>query len=202
MLSKVIGSDQWKGCYPRLDVMNGMVQERCRRKTGMVLWKPPDLHWIKLNVGGAFSSSSQNAGGGGVVRDSEGEILLAFSSGLKSGSGLEAEVDTVLLGVRLAKRLGSQVWIESDAEVVVRWLAAEQLGAAETCVEMEKVRKELEGITWKVSHIFREGNKVADYLAEIGLQSVSMTTFSRDSAPARVKALCRMDQLGLPNFRF
>ena len=84
-----------------------------------------------------------------------------------------------------------------DAELVVKWLGSGLLGPAEVCTDLARIRKELEGITWKVSHI-----KAADYLAEIGIHSGMETIFSKESAPARVRALCRLDQLGLPNFRF
>ena len=139
---------------------------------------------------------------GGVLRDHKGEIVVAFSAGFEGGSGLEAEVSALLLGVRMAKQHGSRLWIEADAEVLVRWIATEQLGAAEVCTDLARVRKELENVEWKVSHIFREGNKAADFLAGLGLQSGERITYTRSSTPSLVKALCRLDQLGLPNFRF
>ena len=89
-----------------------------------------------------------------------------------------------------------------DAEIVVRWLDSGQLGAAEVCTNLARIRKELEGVTWKVSHIFREGNKAADFLAGIGIQTGVTNLYTKESCLARVKALCRLDQLGLPNFRF
>ena len=126
----------------------------------------------------------------------------AFSAGVEGSSGVEAEVAAVLMGVILAKQHGSKIWIEIDAEVVVRWLSTNHLGSAEVCAKLAKVRRELEGVTWKVSHIFREGNKVADFLAGIGLQIGITNFYTKGSCPARVKALCRLDQIGLPNFRF
>ncbi|XP_047978624.1 uncharacterized protein LOC125220501 [Salvia hispanica] len=202
VLAKLVGPEQWRDCSPRLEIMNGQVQEKSKRRTRMVLWRPPDPRWVKLNVDGAFLSSSQVGGGGGVVRDSEGEILSAFSAGLKAGSGLEAEAAAVLIGIHLAKQFGNQIWIELDSEVVVRWLTEDQLGSADSCIILAKIRRELGGTIWRASHIFREGNKVADLLAKIGLQSDSEIIYTRISTPPRAKALCRMDQWGLPNFRF
>ena len=202
VLAKLVGPEQWRDCSPRLEIMNGQVQEKSKRRTRMVLWRPPDPRWVKLNVDGAFLSSSQVGGGGGVVRDSEGEILSAFSAGLKAGSGLEAEAAAVLIGIHLAKQFGNQIWIELDSEVVVRWLTEDQLGSADSCIILAKIRRELGGTIWRASHIFREGNKVADLLAKIGLQSDFEIIYTRISTPPRAKALCRMDQWGLPNFRF
>ena len=201
-LAKLIGPDQWRDCCPDLDIMNSSVREVRRRKVGRVQWRPPEQSWIKLNVDGAFSQSTQCAGGGGLVRDHKGEILAAFSAGLEGSSGLEAEVSAVLLGILMAKQHGSQIWIEVDAEVVARWLATDQLGAASVCSEFAKIRRELDEVNWKVTHIFREGNKAADFLAGVGVGSGRMNVYTRSSVPARVKVLCRLDQWGLPNFRF
>ena len=73
-----------------------------------------------------------------MVRDHKRAILAAFSA------GFEAEVTAVLLGIILAKQHDNQIWLETDAEVVVRWLAADQLGAASVCTEIAKIRRELE----------------------------------------------------------
>ncbi|XP_042035462.1 uncharacterized protein LOC121781826 [Salvia splendens] len=109
---------------------------------------------------------------------------LGVRSGFEGGSGMEVEVSTVLLGVILAKQHGSRIWIESDAQRVVRWLSEAQLGPAEVCTDLMKIRKELQGLGWKVSHIFREGNKAADFHAGIGVQSGARVFYSRSSAPS------------------
>ncbi|XP_042016195.1 uncharacterized protein LOC121764206 [Salvia splendens] len=138
VLAKLLGPDQWRECRPLLDVMSGMVSEVRRRKVGRVQWRPPDLFWIKINVDGAFRQLTQKAGAGGVLRDSEGEILAAFSAGFEAGSGLEAEVLALLTGVILAKQYGNRIWIEADASAMVRWLSSDQLGPTDICVELAK----------------------------------------------------------------
>ena len=102
VLAKVLGPDQWGGCFPQLDVMLGEVRRGCRRAVVRILWRPLDEGWLKLNVDEAFSHSLHRAGGGGVLRDWEGVILAAFSAGVEGNSGLEDEVAALLLGVSLA----------------------------------------------------------------------------------------------------
>ncbi|XP_042065471.1 uncharacterized protein LOC121808983 [Salvia splendens] len=173
VVAKLLGPEHWKYCSPKLDEM---------------VSRDPKL--------------PQRAGGGGVLRDSEGEILAAFAADLDVGSGLEAEAMALMIGVRLAKQHSNRIWIESDSETVVRWLHTGHLGPAEICNVLARVRKELEGCVWRISHIFREGNKVADFLAGLSLQAGAIQYYTRGSSPARVKALCRLEQLGMPNFRF
>ncbi|XP_042051501.1 uncharacterized protein LOC121796786 [Salvia splendens] len=183
VLAKVISPDQWRGCFPRLDVMCGVEQVVRRGKVGRVQWRPPDSGWMKLNVDGAFSLELKRAGGGGVVRDQEGKIVVAFSTGLERNSGLEAEVGAVLAGVILAKRHTSRLLIESDADRVVRWLSTDQLDPAEVCSELRRIRKELQGLEWRMSHIYREGNKAADFLAGIGVLTEEKREYTKSSPP-------------------
>jgi hypothetical protein len=51
-----------------------------------------------------------------------------------------------------------------------------------------------------VSHIYREGNRAADLIANFGLNS-SIST-SRNSAPLFIVDSLDSNKLGLPNFRF
>ena len=72
-------------------------------------------------------------------------------------------------------------------------MASDQLGPVEVCINMLRIKKNLCGVEWKVSHIYREGNKAADFLAGIGMQSGEQVFYSGSSVPARVKALCRLE---------
>lgn len=89
----------------------------------------------------------------------------------------------LLSGIALAKLHGQRIWIEMDAEVVVKWRGMKQLCSEEVCSSLAKVRQELRGIEWTVSHIYREGNKAADYLAGLGMQASVRVVYSASSAP-------------------
>ncbi|XP_047942726.1 uncharacterized protein LOC125189497 [Salvia hispanica] len=124
VLAKILGPVHWKNCSPQLDVMGGEACGVRRRAVGRVQCRPPDEGWLKLNVDGAFSQSLQRAGGRGVLRNFKGDIIAAFSAGTEGNSGVEAEAAALLLGVLLVKQHGSRIWIESDANLMVRWLAS------------------------------------------------------------------------------
>ena len=54
-------------------------------------------------------------------------------------------------------------------------------------------------MNFHVSHIYREGNKCADALANLGLSLVSHEWFSQP--PSKIRADLVTNKLGLPNFR-
>ncbi|KAG6403305.1 hypothetical protein SASPL_135522 [Salvia splendens] len=41
-----------------------------------ITWAAPSENWIKVNTDGAFSSSRNTAGGGGIIRDSYGKMMI------------------------------------------------------------------------------------------------------------------------------
>ena len=149
-----------------------------------------------------FCRGRTSAGGGGLIRDHLGEILDAFCVPLVADSGLEAELKSMLEGIPVAKAHSKQIWIETDAEVVCSMLSKGHLGPAKLRHEIVMIRIALKDISWKISHIRREGNKAADHLADLGKVCTSLTRFQADAVPGRVKALARLDQLGMPNFSF
>ena len=54
---------------------------------------------------------------------------------------------------------------------------------------MTNIRVALKGLSWKTTHIRREGNKAVDFLANLGKESVETRRFTGSSAPAKVRAL-------------
>ena len=54
----------------------------------------------------------------------------------------------------------------------------------------------------KISHIPKKGNKVAICFAQQGCMEAELVILDQNTATPLVKALIRMDRLGLPNFQF
>ena len=55
-------------------------------------------------------------------------------------------------------------------------------------------------MSFKISHIFREGNHVADALANHGALGSGLIWW--DTAPSFILPFCQRDWLGMPNYRF
>ncbi|XP_042012239.1 uncharacterized protein LOC121760668 [Salvia splendens] len=168
----------------------------------MVLWHPPDAPWVNLNTDGAFSSSTLEAGEGGLVRGSDGGLLPAFCTPIAASSSFEAELLALIRGLEMAMELSTHIWIELDSAALVSLLSSGQLGAADLRHHMALIRSMTSQRHVRFSHIYREGNRAADFLAGRGVQTPALTYYDPTSAPRYLKALVRMDQLGYPNFLF
>ncbi|KAL1551887.1 hypothetical protein AAHA92_19675 [Salvia divinorum] len=77
----------WRGCTPDVDFMPFAPPRRRVLRSLSVLWHPPDAPWVKLNTDGAYSTSTGQAGGGGLVRGSDGSLLGAFCTPLVAAFG-------------------------------------------------------------------------------------------------------------------
>ncbi|MQM12600.1 hypothetical protein Taro_045520 [Colocasia esculenta] len=98
------------------------------RIPSVVRWFTPPSGRLKLNVDGAFKSTSGEAGGGGIVRDQNGNMLCAFAHAYHGlNSSLAAEALAMRDGISMCCRNGiSKVMIETDSHNLVQIMTAQQ----------------------------------------------------------------------------
>ncbi|WMV30237.1 hypothetical protein MTR67_023622 [Solanum verrucosum] len=77
------------------------VIEKCTQDTKVtaVQWTKPPHRWVKLNTDGSALSNPGSIGAGGVIRNHLGEIILAFSAPLGTGTNNQAEVEAAIFGI-------------------------------------------------------------------------------------------------------
>ncbi|XP_077232361.1 uncharacterized protein LOC143869152 [Tasmannia lanceolata] len=129
-------------------------------------WEKPGGDVVKLNSDASMKGDA--AGIGGILRDYTGTIRGCFSLNTDLKSIHILEMDAILHGLELARKLNiSNIWIESDSLVAVKimngswdcpWRAKSLLNTI--------IKRLQEFHNWKVSHIWREANQPADYLSK------------------------------------
>ncbi len=125
-----------------------------------------------LMVDGASRGNPGEAGCGAVIYDEHGEILKELSSYLGSSTNNVAEYRGLLMGLEGVLELGGRkLQIRSDSELLVRQLN----GIYRVKDEKLKVlyRKALDLLgrleAYRIIHVRREHNKLADRLANLGI---------------------------------
>ncbi|KAJ1403339.1 Ribonuclease H domain [Sesbania bispinosa] len=123
--------------------------------------------WLILNKGlktrsrdGSVLQSSMSAGCGGVFRSAEGRWVLGFAYNLGRSNILLAELRAIETALRIAWERGcTKVWVESDSLTAINLI----LKDLNLCHPYANWKQK----AWQVvlSHSFREGNRVADCLA-------------------------------------
>ncbi|GAU47028.1 hypothetical protein TSUD_239850 [Trifolium subterraneum] len=156
---------------------------------------------MKCNIDGAAKGNTGLAGCGGVFRNHEANLLYYFAEPLGFFTSFQAELSAAISAIEVAFRFNwHNLWIETDSTLVVR--AFQNHSYVVTWNLRNKwtnalfLFKQLNGI---VSHIFREGNQVADSLANYGCTLTSSS--SCHQAPGFIRYGSEKNKLGFPSFR-
>ena len=143
-------------------------------------WEPPPPGWKKLNFDGASRGNPGKAGIGCIIRDESGNWIAKRSKSLDMASNNIAELEAVEEGINLCIKLNiKKLIIEGDSQIIINAL---RKGATPNWVlnsKLEAIIKSLlafEDI--RFVHIYREGNKEADLLANHGTDGINSLTFN------------------------
>lgn len=95
------------------------------------------------------------------------QVVLAFYEYLGERTNVYAELYAVWRGLELAGDLGyTKIWIEVDASAVIAMIHSSTRGHWQHQHIMLRIRTLLKRIDYKLTHIYREGNGPADFLAD------------------------------------
>jgi len=180
--------------------------ERCYHYTKviMVAWKRPRDQWVKLNTDGSALCNPGRMGAGGIIRDHNGEMVLAFATPLREGTNNQAEIGAAIFGLTWAVQSGHRnVALEVDSQLLMHWIAlkAKPPWSVNTQIQqLQQLIRQTHSFTCK--HIFREANFVADSLAKY---SHKITTpqiyYSIQQLPKQARAYYQLDMIGMASFR-
>ncbi|KAL2531794.1 Uncharacterized protein Adt_05145 [Abeliophyllum distichum] len=165
----------------------------------LVFWRTPPVGSYKINTDGCVKDGF--ASGGGIIRDSSGQCIRAFFSFYGDCTILEAELRAIRDGIILAQRLGlSVLWVESDSTLAIHCITKGG-GPWHIQATIRHIRhlQALDRDT--ITHIYREGNQVADLLASEGWDRRCYHEYSSQDLPRRHRSLVQIDRFGLPTVR-
>lgn len=132
-----------------------------------VVWSKPRHGWLKLFVDGSSRGNPGSGSGGGIIRNHNGEFLEAFCHFYGVVTPVEAEFRALRDGLDLCEDLCTHLEIECDSQVVVEAVSKRRNVPWKVRDLWLDILDSLRRITWTISHVFREGNCVADCLASI-----------------------------------
>ncbi|KAL6202102.1 hypothetical protein ACLB2K_025813 [Fragaria x ananassa] len=134
-----------------------------------VNWIPPSLGWVKINSDGSWKHEEGVGGYGAIFRDYKGHFLGAFASNLEIPSSISAEIMAVIKAIELAwVRDWKHIWLEVDSSLVLDYIRRPSLVPWPLRVRWLNCLYRISKMNFKATHIFREGNKIADALANQG----------------------------------
>ncbi|XP_077242042.1 uncharacterized protein LOC143882436 [Tasmannia lanceolata] len=113
------------------------------------------------------SLADDNATIGGLIRDSKGTIMAAFSLPIQTDQFQELELEAIHHAIILVTDLNVQhLWIESDSLLAVNIIKGIIACPWKKKPLLADIVKILMNFSWFISHIWREANRAADFLSK------------------------------------
>ena len=168
----------------------------------LVKWVRPSHRGLKLNTGGCSKGNLGESGGGGVLREASGRLVLAFSCNFGIASSMQAEARALLFGVRLCLQRGFDSFeVELDSLVLVQVLNRTSRCPWSIYKEVYQLFGLLHHVP-RVRHCYRQANQVADTLASEGCRLGREEIYLAASAlPQIARGAFHLDRLGVAALR-
>ncbi|XP_057814901.2 uncharacterized protein LOC131028603 [Cryptomeria japonica] len=137
-------------------------------------WSTPLPPWLKLNFDGVARNGS--ATGGGIIRDSLGNLVLPYAGNFDSVSSNMAKALALFWGLKLTLGINiKRLIIEGDSKLIIEATK----GISGMSWIFNNVIKDIWSmIVWleefQIQHIYREGNALVDSLAATRLEIKGM----------------------------
>lgn len=134
-----------------------------------IQWVPPPPGWLKLNCDGARLEAQRQAAWGGILRDTNGGFVFAFSSNLGECPMLHAELWAMLYEIHFAwASCFRNLYIESDSQLAID-LLKNGCSTRHQCHALVCQIQGFRDVSLYWVRIFWEANQGADCIAKFGL---------------------------------
>ncbi|XP_075075351.1 uncharacterized protein LOC142162699 [Nicotiana tabacum] len=169
----------------------------------LVRWIKPPHNQLKLNVDGCSKGNPRSAGAGSILRDHTGHMIMAFAVYLGNCSNNMAGILSLKIGLRWCLQHGFISFsIESDSLLVIQMVKGNITPFWQIREEITQVQNMTSQGFFQLERIFREGNLVADQLANLGKRNKQKTFFIEDTTlPKQIKSTMKNEVNGSPTFR-
>lgn len=136
-----------------------------------IRWHPPLPNWKTCNIDGAFNGNPGISACGGIFKGHhEVDLMCCFSEPLGITSAYHAELCGAMRAIKIAhQRNWSILWLETDSALVVLAFKKSNQVPWSLRNRWNNVSLLFRKVDFIISHIYREGNKVADSFANLGL---------------------------------
>ncbi|XP_016496731.2 uncharacterized protein LOC107815630 [Nicotiana tabacum] len=113
----------WDNHHPWPDLCQRIEKLKPMQSWSQVLWSTPNHGYIKVNTDGSYIRENNKAGIGGIVRNNNGDLIMAFSKDVQCDNNNTAEALAAEFGMKWCKLQGYTNFIlELDSMVIENML--------------------------------------------------------------------------------
>ncbi|XP_060185616.1 uncharacterized protein LOC132615077 [Lycium barbarum] len=150
------------------DLVNCLERIQPRIITKVVHWKLPYARWFKCNTNGASRGNPGPSSYGFCVRNWQGDLVYAQCAEIGDSTIVVAEAKAILQGLTYCVEHELHPLIMETDSLLLKKVVEEQWQILWCIItEVERIKKMMEGLNVIIQHVYREGNSLADFLANI-----------------------------------
>ncbi|XP_043694140.1 uncharacterized protein LOC122644825 [Telopea speciosissima] len=174
-----------------------------RRKRPIPVYRCPPFVSVKLNVDGACRGNPDLGGGGGIIRDRQGEVLVAFSNFYGPCTNSLAKLRALRDGLKLCKVMGlMDEVVNYDLEATVKVVSLKRCSLWGGWYYFKEILELVASMRAHVSFAFWESNWAADWLTSLSCDTETSARFQPGSMPlGPLQGILRENKAGLPVLR-
>ncbi|XP_060200275.1 uncharacterized protein LOC132628511 [Lycium barbarum] len=153
-----------------------MLEVGCGRlKVTKVRWEFPPTGWFLCNTDGASRGNPGRSAYGFCLRNNEGDLRYAYATEIGITTNVDAEVMAILQAMRYCKNENlDNIIVQTDCEIVYKILQEGWKPPWGIASWIEEILELKVNRTILFSHILREGNKLADAIANQALDEANV----------------------------
>ncbi|XP_009779565.1 uncharacterized protein [Nicotiana sylvestris] len=157
-------------CWKIKDLLTVMENHTARLKVDKVIWEFPDAGWLKVNTDGASRGNPSRSVVGYCVRDEYGDVVAVVGKEIHETTNTEAEAIAIVEALRFYRMQHfPQVCVKTDSMLMKKIMEGVWKPPWSIAEHVEEIMQLLNGGNYVVSHIYREGNKLTDHIANYAL---------------------------------
>ncbi|WMV08252.1 hypothetical protein MTR67_001637 [Solanum verrucosum] len=159
------------------------------KKSIFIKWTKLFPSFVKLNTDGSCRNDS--CGGGGIVRDHEGKLIIDFSLVVGQGTSNWAEAVALLFRMSWCRNNGyKNVQAENDSKLLVDCVKKKSTPPWTIANEVKRLQDFFNQSEYSITHYNREINQVADNLASLSHNYNTNILYSNNgNSPPKSKGL-------------
>ncbi|XP_015054773.1 uncharacterized protein LOC107001123 [Solanum pennellii] len=144
-------------------------------KVSLVAWNKHSYQLIKVNINGSALANPGSHGDGGILRDKNGQLLMAFAATLCEGTNNKAEIEAAIFCLSWTLELGySNILLDLDSPLVVEWINQQPTPQWNLIIQLGRLQNLIRQTqNFKCTHVYREKNWVADALSKHNHQTTN-----------------------------
>lgn len=168
-----------------------------------ITWSKPSVGWLKCNTDGASRGNPGPSSVAFCIRISEENLIYAKMKQIGYNTNIYAEALAMKEGIEYCRNNEMfPLIIETDSLFLKKVIEGDWRVPWRINSTIIRIKQALSSGEHVVTHTLREGNKVADFFANIVFDFAGTKEYtSHQDLPAKAKALVQLDKLQVPNIR-